>query len=1080
MPKVKIIQKDFSGGVAGKSNQHGVTSQDFAHIQDSRNVISGRKRLLQTIPGYEDTPLTCLPTDKYLNFRFQGRVFHLIYDTLHIVKWGRTSMWDSRGGAVIGSNKGYTEQNFADLGLASWEQFNSSLVLPDLSRTTVFSQFRAGTISNVSEASPAARRFYADAYETHRLDILASYRRKLYMTTGMQREVKWRPSTATTEAAVRSHIDGKFLFIPRTVEDTGAWTRFLLYDENYRLLTRSIIRPLLADSDSGEPGRPDEPFLTRRPLRSVTSSETTQGTLSLVDTQALDFKAKRAAYGTTPYVYTPSVGGDSVILYDTTGHLPAIILPEFKPDSPTIDAWDIRAYYHFRPLGQVRHASWFDIENDFVPSGPATFFILQNRLGGATTVYNGGKLDEDESREKHSPILEIPDDKFGSTRGRTQDWKFTPVGVEPRTSSGDVLVEGAGGNTTVELGGLVYAFNGIHVDYRGSNFQTGEDDEDFTLKGDAVCFPERTVQGTNHIIPVWQEYTPPGYVNFGLDYLVVMEFVDTTGGGHILRTLSGFTETLQPDAATDFQPGFQIKGVEIKNKAFTLGHAARAIGRAFGSEDFSHEKLYAYYNKPVPHIELYRIDGSVDYRTHRFHKWDVISKMNRALATQKGGEDVTNNYTAAYLLYNYSSTETTFTTYTDMLELDSDGNANITANERSPSPVPADSRRVLGWGWLARSRYASLYADSPAPGGEIVMHGQAADKGLTQNGMTVATNRASLTLDDDDLMARMWNHMFITRLDGKLTTVAQGQGRVATVTRFDDIERIEFSGRYGLEFGLLQNVTPNANDPFNVALAVAGGTEILWASFENPNFVFGGVNFWFNFNVAAPDSVPTLTRGTPTAAVPPETVMANRYLLSADKREIYYIRENELYRAERYLDVTDIIGPDFVREDIQGIAFDPFNGCGYAFVGNRILFAEVDNKKETLGWFPLEFGIQGIGRPINGYLYYLSDGKLRRWSRDSDASYNHAKRPWVRFFDAQALAGLTTGIPPDTRPTLHDVRVAGVFPGAVHDLKTDDSKGGATPGGEVFRRPSQDGEGRMGLYLEGGEKIVSFEAGVDY
>ena len=85
MSKIKVVQNDFSGGVTGEIGQY--KDSQLTTIQNSRNMISGRSKSLRTIPGVTDTPLNILPTDKYLNFTYKGRVYHLIYDTLCKSRW---------------------------------------------------------------------------------------------------------------------------------------------------------------------------------------------------------------------------------------------------------------------------------------------------------------------------------------------------------------------------------------------------------------------------------------------------------------------------------------------------------------------------------------------------------------------------------------------------------------------------------------------------------------------------------------------------------------------------------------------------------------------------------------------------------------------------------------------------------------------------------------------------------------------------------------------------------------------------------------------------------------------------------
>ena len=108
----------------------------------------------------------------------------------------------------------------------------------------------------------------------------------------------------------------------------------------------------------------------------------------------------------------------------------------------------------------------------------------------------------------------------------------------------------------------------------------------------------------------------------------------------------------------------------------------------------------------------------------------------------------------------------------------------------------------------------------------------------------------------------------------------------------------------------------------------------------------------------------------------------------------------------------------------------------------HLLIAEVEQRQDKLGFFPLYFG--GIPEAFDierGSLYFSTGKKIKLWQPHSNIPYNLDKKPFLRLKDPAAYINNSEQIPTEAKPTSSAVVIRGQMPDTIHELKEGNRKG---------------------------------------
>ena len=118
----------------------------------------------------------------------------------------------------------------------------------------------------------------------------------------------------------------------------------------------------------------------------------------------------------------------------------------------------------------------------------------------------------------------------------------------------------------------------------------------------------------------------------------------------------------------------------------------------------------------------------------------------------------------------------------------------------------------------------------------------------------------------------------------------------------------------------------------------------------------------------------------PSALEAPKVLYNNEYFISEDGKTLYYKRFDFNYDSRRYLDMTQQLRPDFVGQ-IGKFDIDPSNGLVFIATNTHLMVAEVVQTRDTLGFFPLDFGGNPLSWDIErGILYFSTGKKIAQWN----------------------------------------------------------------------------------------------------
>lgn len=174
-------------------------------------------------------------------------------------------------------------------------------------------------------------------------------------------------------------------------------------------------------------------------------------------------------------------------------------------------------------------------------------------------------------------------------------------------------------------------------------------------------------------------------------------------------------------------------------------------------------------------------------------------------------------------------------------------------------------------------------------------------------------------------------------------------------------------------------------------IGLAEGSEILWFSRRVGSQIVIGTDSLVAFYASLSASgtyVPSLVKRLPTSGNDAQEVFSNRYILDLEGRNIWYTRIDRNYQTDRSLDITDRLSFDnehLAGNPITKMRWDS-SGFGIFEAGDKLYYGIIDNRRDTIGWFPLMFNPDGHAWDVDkGVLYVGVKGadkktKLSTWS----------------------------------------------------------------------------------------------------
>ena len=961
--KVKVVQNDFSGGVTGKTGQY--KDKELNTIQNSRNLVAGRSKSLRTIPGVTETPLNILPTDKYLNFTFKGRVYHLVYDTLCKSRWlGQSRANPIHGdGIALGGLSGNNDvrtliSNTAKyLGLTPSFHFDGAVVngQPQRLRASDVGSLAPGSNTQVNNFVRRCRpenmwgiperiaRFMSlfdrddlflqqaredvdidEAFTRYSQYLLSSYQYNVaFAPTHYMVGDELIPGTGQTDSRYGSRTWQEMWEAEYARQDsTYLYTRFLLYDDSFRLISKSINRPRYVKEDSGEPEllETDKTWEDRFFPQDSEYSPTTLHEPGRAGTHPLysgNLHTRRTQiFGNSSSVYSTAVGADNVVLYSSDGKLPPIIL-NINADASTADPTDMRIFYHREMFGGVKLQSY--LSKDEVRSiKSSTFFRGQSGFVVTDADFTGDRagqtLHTQESIRFRLPVLGwqgLPREASGKVFSNNKSPFFNPgitrglffEGI--RTPTGNRLID-------------------------TNNFQ-------YQLAA------SRTTSDANN--------------------LIACEGEDVTGfrttlGGRMLAALNTQNVDISNRLAIPIEVGFRVVG---STSSLILTEQVRSSARS--AFDVVHR---------IQNIRYIR-SGRQEGRT----------PTNESLRTQ---------------VHATSPEEGNVPTYGYTLFIQS----------------PFDSS-------VARFSYGN--------GGStgVVTYGSSGQYPKTQQQIDQIYSRVYLnalmgvTQDFINSVLYLQSRLVISSFKEFPNLIVYSKRL--------DTQPIEFVGIRIFTEVAARTETTDTNFGAVISIVTREGLTIRWLQAQDDlKLRVGTDDRVISYDILDPDETGTLGDSIPSSLEPPQVLYDNEYFLSENGDTLYYNRYDRNYFSRRYLDVTQQLRPDFIG-NIGKFAVDPANGLVFIATANHLLIAEVVQTRDTLGFFPIDLGGSPLSFDIERGVIYMSTGsKIVQWNPSSDIPYNISKKPYLLLRHPNSYKILSADIPKTAKPTCSDMEVHGILP----------------------------------------------------
>ena len=292
-----IVINDFSGGMTGEQGQF--AAKDNTYVKDIQNGIVNRGGTISPRPGIEELDINLLPHDKMLPFRFKGKDYFLVYDTLLKRRWTDVpAEFTALRTLTDGTNFGYHDMY----------RFSSNQRSGISSQLEFISRYHGTAMSSIIRFDHPSDPTDLDTY-----------------------------FTASTEAAAEIAFNDALPSVGIDyAHDSFFWQRMVIFDDQGMPVCYGVKRVFYMDEDSGHEQ------LT--PMDSLASLFTVNANSSLnFNSTGEDLEVLRMAHwGGSDITYDAAVSHDYVIFTSPSGKLPPLV---WRPT----ESWfleDLRTVYH--------------------------------------------------------------------------------------------------------------------------------------------------------------------------------------------------------------------------------------------------------------------------------------------------------------------------------------------------------------------------------------------------------------------------------------------------------------------------------------------------------------------------------------------------------------------------------------------------------------------------------------------------------------------------------------------------------------------------------------------------------------
>lgn len=973
---MKVRQQSFIGGMVGRNGQyvHDVKSSFIEGV----NLIPRRNGTLDTRPS--DIPLrfNLLPTDKYLNFRYRGQVYHVIYDTFFKQKLkeikppfpGPVGESNLTGGfyhkymtvnpkSLLDNLDGYTVNVSTDLSttphsidvsessvakeivrkgresVAAGEDLYQFLVrvFPDTFREgrnfplgcTYFEDIIKRGLGlrgpNEGELNVASNTFSARV-AAHRDYFGFGLDRVLYSRTGMVTNPNPPPNqlTSTIEADggwcynfIRNHSydpdsgdlsvpprarftqgnynqsgisaaervsgfnnDGNgFKVFENDQENTHNWyCRFLVFDEEFRLISYEVERPHFVEHDSGEP--------TAEPLTALDDPDNlpvpTNPSLGELETflrglMDRNLETSRLRQGVTGSVYEPTVFDEYVIFSDKEGKLPPMV---FTP--PIVEDTE-------HPYGYVRDLRCLYGLSGYVQES----HIKGNETGGTSLVNRDGLTVERRNRNLGTVIsMAKVFNLFRSDISTTEGYGPNPTteqqaeidavnasiveaiktGVRQETSPSETINRIA--NTDTSL------FNSPAVSFdqvRKSELPTGNPLETFNPREDASDDDRREL-----VTIVSKQVTVDKADAKGVtDSTTFESYLNSLRFSHlgaIVQVRNPGTE-LGPDSyqMVDLtrRDGTSFKQFMVEQ---CLIHEYIRLSNTRGSNS-ARRRVTSPFNTPVPYLNRGQSDKDFSVIPNGLSR----SKIASQVSFLRQGEETD---TEVEKILNISGGQSS----KDFLVDGTFFKFDVGGLEES---IVRQTRQSIGGGRFLPAGLNSIGQPHPIAFSTLV------DKKLAVIDYAIGSNEEMYF----NIVSRANSRVALADSFIRRDTVVYSQinGRLL----FDNLIVGLPSGQTRLTLGFLQRFSP------------FGGAEIVWMATISNLFTIGLKENIIRYeSVPVPGVIPPLLDESSSAVAPPIKSQDAVYQIGNSLRHVYLIEQSLELRRREYVSVTNALYSDYL------------------------------------------------------------------------------------------------------------------------------------------------------------------------
>ena len=346
MAVIKVNHEDFSQGIQGSFAGGKGKVEGFA---DCSNILVERNNTLRPFNKFRNitdkngNPINVLPNDKYLTFQIDGERYHLLYDTLlkRKLKENTDERIEIPDGSFPTISTNFPTPNDTDLlediqgspidyrgangitNRASLEAWRAS-ISKEAFETKLEAwlnrcRYSSWITQNFKFIGLSARDLLNNSINSISSSLLSGLedspaynfdKLRTFDPEGTLYPITARGSYISDRDILDTWVENNLPPVTADFkQDSFWWTRFILYNANWEIVSDSVIRPSVIEEDSGH-----------TQTRDITQAEALDATKDLSAFRSTIFTGKE------DLEYRVSEGVDRVYLYDPEGDIPPIVI----------------------------------------------------------------------------------------------------------------------------------------------------------------------------------------------------------------------------------------------------------------------------------------------------------------------------------------------------------------------------------------------------------------------------------------------------------------------------------------------------------------------------------------------------------------------------------------------------------------------------------------------------------------------------------------------------------------------------------------------------------------------------------